>query len=209
MVKPIQEETNFKQMISTTLGSPKTIITLEEIEEARKAVKAVEINEGMADVMVKLRRKLQHQGIYPTDRTYNTSMKILKAEAFLQGRAELKEDDFDVLRNVLWTDPKDERTVWTIILDQISPEKGKIVSLYEDAVEVANQTLNEKNSKKRVEKGIDTAAKLKEIKQKIGKLIAAMEKKKKDTREVRQYDQRVNELLSRVFTESCGLEPEF
>lgn len=207
MVKPIQEESNFKQMITSNIDHPNTMISLAEIDQAREMVQEVEINEGMADVLIKLRRKMTHQGIFPTDRTYNTAMNILKAEAFLKGRDHLAEDDFDVLRHVLWTDPGDERTVWSIILDQISPEKGKIITLFEAAKDVAEQTLNEKNNQKRTEKGIDTAAKLKEIKKKIGKHIAAMEKKKKDTREVKKYDQQVNDLLSRVFIESCGIDP--
>ncbi len=208
MVKPIQEETNFKEMILSGTPDAPTQVTLADINNARAMVKAVEINEGMADVLLKLRRKMAHAAIFPTDRTYNVCTKILKAEAFLNGRTSIVEDDFDVLRHVLWTDPKDERAVWTIILDEISPEKGKIVALYEDACEVANATLNEKNSKKRVEKGIDTAAKLKEIKKKISKHIEAMEKKKKDTKDVRKIDAQINNLLSRVFTENCGIDAE-
>ena len=207
-VKPIQEESNFKQMITSTAPAPSTVISLDEINQARQMVKDVTVNEGMADVLIKLRRKLEHDGIHATDRTYNTAMRILKAEAFLNGRDTLQEDDFDVLRNVLWTDPDDERKVWQIILEQISPEKGKIVSLYEAAVEVANETLNEKNNKKRVEKGIDTATKLKEIKKKINTHIKAMEKKKKDVREVKKFEQQVNDLMSRIFTESCGLDTD-
>ena len=207
MVKPIQEESNFKKMITSKIPNPQLVLSLEEIDQARAMVKEVEINEGMADVLIKLRRKMSHQGIFPTDRTYNTATRILRAEAFLNGRDTIAEDDFDVLRHVLWTDPKDEKAVWSIILDQISPEKGKIITLFENAQEVANATLNEKNTKKRVEKGIDTAAKLKDIKKKISQHIQAMEKKKKDVREVRKYDQQVNELLARVFTESCGIDP--
>jgi len=207
MVKPIQEEGNFKQMLMTKAPPPEVMLSIAEIHEAKAMVDAVEINEGMADVLIKLRRSLAGKGLHATDRTYNTAMKILKAEAFLQGRDQLIEDDFDILSNVLWTDPKDERPVRSIILDQISPEKGKIVSLYEKALEVANETLNEKDKKKKVEKGIDTAAKLKEIKKSISKHIKAMEAKKKDTREVKRYDFKVNELLGRVFSESCGIDP--
>jgi MoxR-like ATPase len=208
MVKPIQEETNFKEMILSGKPESTVQITLQDIKDAVVEISKVEINEGMADVLLKLRRKLSHAGIFPTDRTYNVCTRILKAEAFLNGRISVAEDDFDVLRHVLWTDPKDERAVWTIILDEISPEKGKIVSLYEDACEVANATLNEKNSKKRVEKGIDTAAKLKEIKKKIGKHIDAMEKKGKDIKDVRKIDAQINALLGRVFTENCGIDAE-
>ncbi len=207
MVRPIQEETNFKQMLMTKAEEPKLMLTIDEIHKAREMVQDVEINEGMADLLIKIRRAMAVKGITSTDRSYNTALKILKAEAFLNGRTELVEDDFDVLRNVLWTDPKDERPVWSVILDLISPEKGKIVSLYEKAVETANETLNEKDKKKKVEKGIDTAAKLKKIKKDISKYIKAMEAKKKDTREVKRYDFKVNELLGRVFNESCGIDP--
>ena len=206
MVKPIQEESNFKQMLSSDEPKPALKISLAEINKARVKTQKVEINEGMNDLLIKLRRKFAHQGIFPTDRTYNTCTRILKAEAFFNGRNAVNEDDFDVLRHVLWTDPKDERPVWSIILDQISPEKGKILTLFEEALETANATLKEKDDKKKVEKGIDTATKLKEVRKKILKLIGEMEKKKKDTTEAIVIEQKVNELLSRVFTESCGID---
>ena len=205
-MRAIQEETNFKKMLGSNSPIPIMTITLKEITEARKKVKKVEINDGMMDLLIKLRRELAHQGIFPTDRTYNTTTTILKAEAFLSGRKSIIEDDFDILRHALWVDPKDEKTVWSVILDQISPEKGKILSLYEKAVTTANETLSEKDSKKRVEKGIDTASKLKDVKKKIGKYIEAMEKKKKDTTEVKIIDQKLNKLLGKVFTESCGID---
>jgi MoxR-like ATPase len=206
MVRPIQEESNFKQMILNNPKTPNTLLTLEEIDEARGASNKVEVNSGMADLLIKLRRKLIHEGIFATDRTYNTAIKILKAEAFLNGRDSVQEDDFDILKNVLWTNPDDEKKVWSVIMDETSPEKGKILSLFEDAQEVAFATLSEKDKKKRMEKGIDTATKLKEIKKKITEHIKEMEAKKKDTKEVRKYDKQVNDLLSRVFTESCGID---
>ncbi len=207
MVKPIQEESNLKKVLMTKVGTPEMMITIDEIHEAQQMVKNVEINSGMADLLIKIRRAMGLKGITSTDRSYNTALNILKAEAFLNGRAELIEDDFDVLRNVLWTDPKDERAVWSVILDLISPEKGKIVSLYEKAVETAMDTLNEVDNKKKVEKGIDTASKLKKIKKDITTYIKAMDAKKKDTREVKRYELKVNELLGRIFTESCGIDP--
>ena len=209
MVKPVQEETGFIRMLMTDYeNKPKTNVTLKEIKEAQVAIAKVELNEGMADLMTKIRRNLKHEGIFPSDRTFKTSIRILKAEAFLEGRDHIVEDDFDVLRNVLWADPTHERTVWTTILDIISPEKGQIVSLYEKALEVSNKTLSEKNQKKKIELGIDTAAKLKEIKTKISKLIKQMDKKKKNTTDVKAYESKLNALLGRVFQESCGLSPD-
>lgn len=206
MVKPIQEQSNFKKMIRSKPPIVSTTITLTEIHKAIDVVNSVEINEGMADVLVKLRGVLAGKGIFPTDRTYNTCTRILKAEAFLCGRKELIEDDFDVLRHVLWTDPKDERPVWSIILEQISPEKGKIVTMYEEALEIANKTLQEKNQKKRVEKGIETASKLKEVSKNVGKLIIQMEKKNKDTVDAKKYEAKITNLLTQVFTEAVGIE---
>ena len=202
-VKPIHEDSNFKKMLAGGAPQPpKTMITLKEIQEARDKVKEVNINSGMLDAYIKLRKALRAQGLVSTDRTYNNAIKILKAEAFLHGRSEVCEDDFEVLKNVLWSNPDDQRKVWSVILDEISPEKNKIVSLYEKAKEDTEKTLNEKDRQKLVEKGLDTVTNLKTARTEIEKLIETMEKKRKNTVDLRIYISKINDLISSIFSEN-------
>ncbi len=205
MVRPIQEDSNFEAMLMNGEYKPEVIITFKEIEKSRESVKKVQINKGMAGILIKLRRSLQAHGIFPTDRTYNTCLKLLKAEAFLAGRDSVEEQDFDVLRHVLWSDPKDEKPVWTIILNQISPEKSRILSIYEEAKELADGALGENDARKRSEKGIEAATKLKDLKTQISEGIEKMRAQKKDIREVAEVENRVNDMLAKIFKECMKL----
>jgi MoxR-like ATPase len=199
-VKPIQEDSNFMRMLTAEFNKkPEATISFKEIQGAIKEVETVEVNEGMVGVMLKIRRALAQRGIAVTDRTFNTAMKIVKAEAYLSGREEVIEGDFSVLRHVLWTDPKDEREVWGIILNVVSPGTGEILDTYERALETYNKVANEENKNKKTDMALDTFHKLKTALTTIDKIISEMKAKKKDVTEALRYREKIHDFQQKAF----------
>src|SRR2546422_398069 len=88
-----------------------TRITLEEIHAAREAVAAVEFDRPLLESIAKIRRRLEGERLTLSDRRYKESLSIIRAKAWLQGRAYAVEDDLAVLANVLWDDPASEPMV--------------------------------------------------------------------------------------------------
>ena len=205
-VRPIQEDESFKQML---MGPKKyvaeTQITTAELKEAMGKVDGIIFSEGMADLILKIRANLTNKGIKATDRTYNGLIKILKSEAYLNGRDRVNEVDFDVVRHVLWSKPADEKAVWSSILDEVAPEKGKILNMFEDAELVGKTALAEPDKITRHQMSVDATTKIRATKYDIEKLIGMMKKKGNSITEVEKYVEKTEVLLETVFKKGCGL----
>ena len=112
MVKPIKESSNFSKMMSQPSLKEEPIITLEEIREIRKEVEKVELSDTVITVIANLKETLTELGLQISDRTYKNTVKILKAEAYYNGRSEIVEDDLDILQHALWSDPDEIKHVY-------------------------------------------------------------------------------------------------
>jgi MoxR-like ATPase len=61
--------------------------------------------------ITELRRELGRQQIVVSDRRWRNSLDVLRAHAFLSGRAIVTEDDLGFLEHVLWKDPEEHPKV--------------------------------------------------------------------------------------------------
>src|SRR3989449_926570 len=111
-------------------------ITLDEIHAARDAVAAVEFDRPLLESIAKIRRQLEAEGLTLSDRRYKESLSIVRAKAWLQGRAYAVEDDLAVLANVLWDDPASEPMVRGLVLDVANPHDKRAREIM-DALQVA------------------------------------------------------------------------
>src|SRR6058998_2256507 len=113
-----------------------TRITLDEIHAASDAVAAVEFDRPLLESIAKIRRRLEAEGLTLSDRRYKESLAIVRAKAWLQGRAYAVEDDLAVLANVLWDDPASEPMVRGLVLDVANPHDKRAREIM-DALQVA------------------------------------------------------------------------
>jgi MoxR-like ATPase len=87
------------------------MITVQDWQLARADVAAVDLSEKVVRALAKLRRALKEQGVVASDRRWIALTRVLRAAAWLDGRAEVTIDDFRVLRYGLWTAPEDREKV--------------------------------------------------------------------------------------------------
>src|SRR3989449_10820539 len=118
----------------------KTRLTLDEIHDAREAVTAVELDRPLLESVAKIRRRIGGEGLSLSDRRYKESLTIVRAKAWLQGRAYAVEDDLAVLSNILWDDPASEPMVRGFVLDIANPQEKRAREIA-DALQVALKNL--------------------------------------------------------------------
>jgi MoxR-like ATPase len=82
-------------------------LSLSDWADAVAAVAAVELPESIVRALVKIRRALRDVGVIASDRRWIALARVLRASAWLDGRAAITMDDFRVLRFGLWTKPED------------------------------------------------------------------------------------------------------
>jgi len=206
-VKPIVEEQNFMQMLIGDIPEElEPILSLEDIEILQKATKQVKMPNEMLELYAGLRRDFATNGLISSDRTYRNTIDLLRAEALFNGRDSVEEDDFEILRHALWTDPKNESTIYTTILAEINPDKNKVVELYEDSKTLFEDLMAEKDETKRIKEGVEVALKLKEAKKKIHEFYKSMQKKNKDVKDIQRMEEHVDKYLASVYNNACGIK---
>lgn len=114
-----------------------TEITLEELHQAQEEAMAVKV-EPAIETLMNVREGLGKEGMKASDRRYVKCLKMLRANAYLEGRDEANEEDVHVLFSALWDDPSDERKVRQVILKSINPALQEVNDLLGEAEEIFN-----------------------------------------------------------------------
>jgi MoxR-like ATPase len=205
-LRPIQESSNFVKMISSTsMDDPvQNTVTLEEIKIGQQEVQAIEISDTILKHIVKLRDKLRNEGISVTDRTFKTSMGIIKAEAWLHGRNAVITDDLEIFKHICWNKPEQEKSVHGLILELISPEKNKIVTLYSDCLDLSKGVYKHKDAAKKQNALIEANKKIKEARVTINGLKKDLITKKQDTSEIEKMEMELERLMISMANDVLG-----
>lgn len=140
IVDYIQDKGNLATLLSGT-ASPDVTTTV-EWDDLKKAidvdVAAIEFTDDALKSMVKLRHDLKTEGIEPSDRRFKQSVKVLKANAFLEGRDRIEEEDLAVLRFTLWGPVSQAEKVEEYAMKASNPYVGDLLKVRQALVEISD-----------------------------------------------------------------------
>lgn len=105
VVDYIQEDFRFLKMLSQPEPTSRTSLSMADLDALTTAAAHVRIPDAFLHDLAALRRDLGGRGVIASDRRYRGALGVLKAHAFLHGRAEVGGDDAVMLSHVLWTSP--------------------------------------------------------------------------------------------------------
>ena len=132
----IAEDFRFLRMLESQTQPERTVLTLSELTELHKAIRAVPIPAHIYRGIADIRRELNKKNLQASDRRYRQSLALLQAHAFLEGASEVQEKDLFFLEHVLWRDPADHETVRNTIREQILGYEEEIVELLYESREI-------------------------------------------------------------------------
>ena len=111
VVRYIDEDFRFLKMLQGRPPETYTTLGLEGLQAAQAEVQAVPVPDTIYRVLVDLRRELGGRQWVASDRRYRQSIDLLRAHAYLHGRATVTEEDVFFLEHVLWREPSDHAEV--------------------------------------------------------------------------------------------------
>ena len=184
-VKYIAEDGHLLEMMTDARGPDlKTRLTLDEIHDAREAVAAVELDRPLLESIAKIRRRLGAEGLNLSDRRYKESLTIVRAKAWLQGRADAIEDDLSVLATILWDDPSSEPMVRGFVLDIANPQEKRAREIA-DALQVALKNLQSlEGERDRTMAAVEFLSKLRTAKAELQGFRDRMQRRKAETSQI-------------------------
>ena len=217
MSNPIIEDSNFLQMINSTVPNYTPIISMDELRAVQKDINAVTMSAEIGALFNALRNKLRSEGLAATDRTYRNSINILKAEAYLNDRNFIDSQDFEVLKHVLWTDPDKRRQVYSLILEIANPIMKEIEELYDEALTMQSEytAKSQANKGKKGNKddvnltGLDVAAKMSNISQKISVKMKLMNDAKMNITKVKKILNHIDQLRRGIIGDITSMDGFF
>jgi MoxR-like ATPase len=181
VVSYVREDGSFGALLRRESEAPsrRTRITASELLEAQEEARRVDPS-GVLPAIAALRRELSEAGIPVSDRRYAKSLKLLRANAYLEGRRGVAEEDLLLLANMLWAEPEQIPEVRKKVMMLASPELSEAQDLLEEAREIhkkATSALEERAA----EEGQEANAKLRELTNRLLTLRNDAERVSRDT----------------------------
>ena len=204
VVDYIKDEKSFIKLLSINGDlEPKTVIPIDEIIAAQSEVKEVEFS-PIEQILVGIWKRMKEEGMSISDRKWRNSLKYLKANAWLEGRNKLDEDDAEILKHMLWQNPEQIKKVRKIISEFANPESAQAQELSDAALEMMavlgeysdDEEENRKNDRgTKAQKAIETHSRLTRIRKTLTGIKNTMAAKGKNTKAVEESISKVNNMI--------------
>jgi MoxR-like ATPase len=136
MVPYIKDDDNLVSLLSDDADPGQkvlTTLTSEELAELQDGVSNVEVPLEIVKLIVNIKKKLQDDGIIASDRRWRQMKSIIRANAFLNGRDVVNEDDLLILAHCLWTVPDQYSMVRKTVGAVASPLTSEAVAILDVA----------------------------------------------------------------------------
>ena len=213
MINYISDDSEFIRMLElgedpAAIPATKTTLTLAELEQAQNEARKVTLSRQILEVIARIRNKLNEEGVLISDRRFKVSLNILKAQAYINGRTAVLEDDLEILKNVLWDRPEEIKTVHKVILSESNPLMELFTELLDQATEVYNDCMariKEDETTSQTE-GIEANGKLKKISEKMVKLYDTEQSHGSDTTRFDTHLKTVKNYNAEILKTCLGLE---
>lgn len=207
VVDYIEDEECFLKMMKLKGRNGVTPLSIRDIELLRSLSEGVSVSDQIIEIIFKLRRVLQREGIYVSDRRYRESLDLIKANAMLDGRAEAQDSDLSILKHSLWQMPEQERLVAEIIFDAVNPLERQAENLLAQAKDIAENTIIDFDDEEdRSRAGLDAHAKIKRINEQLSKVMEKAADEGRKTARIEAIRNDIEQMHDSILDHCLGLE---
>lgn len=193
----IDEEYQFLKMLQAREPAARTTITLDELYQMQNEARAVPLPQAVLRGIADVRRESQKKNISASDRRYRQSLGLLRALAYLDGRAEVAESDLFFLEHVLWKEPSEQAELHNIIHGLFHGYEDEVQELLFQTRELRDYTERSWETKDQHARALIEAhtkirhilTRVEEIAQKAGSIGRSLEKVKTIEQEIQEIQQ--------------------
>ena len=185
---------------------PKTKIKMDEVIKAQKEIKAIPFT-SIEQILVGIWKRMSEEGLSISDRKWRNSLRYLKANAWLENRNTIEEDDVEILKHILWQNPEQIKQVRKIISEFANPEIAKAQELADSATEImaglGQFTDDEKANREqfkttKAQQTIEVHSKLTRARKALNNMKNQMQAKGKNTKGIEENITKVNGMIVEV-----------
>ena len=153
-------------------------------DQALKDITGIKMT-SPGEMMLSLKELLSKENIEVSDRRWIKCMKIVAAEAWLNGHPQVEKDDYGILIHSLWEEPEQYNTVKRLMLRHLNPSIQAVADLRDEAFDIMTKCMNA-DSVDQSKLATEANTKLKVILKKLDKI--------KGEKKVKNIDETIQEV---------------
>lgn len=200
VVDPIKDNESFKTMlVNDLLSDPAPILTWDEVEQASKESRSVKLTDEVINALTDIKVKLKTEGIEPTDRTFRSSLTVIKAAAWLDGANTADLEHLRPLCHVLWRQQDEIAKVANVVLPIAAPLDNDAHKILADLEQIEQEMRGEIPADARVRMGDEIHKKLRKTSVELAALTKRLNGR--SNRTVERASERAEALTTRVLKE--------
>lgn len=215
VVKRVVEPGGFINMLKLSSGAtPKIVpaITWDEIEQACAEVEQIVVPGDVLEALSEVREELREKSIYPSDRRFVQSLKIIKAAAWRDGETEADIEHMTPLKHVLWSDPESYPEVDKLLTGKSNPLDLEIIKIQEDlgklSREVDKVVADDVDEEQRQRTGAQIYEKIEQAKDDLKDIAGRLKGSKRRSAKLSTATDQVLNLTNRLLTKVFGTTEE-
>lgn len=184
-------------------------MSVQDLVALQSQVPSVQVSGSIIDILIRLRTDLEkNHGIKASDRRWAQCIDMLQANALLEGRGQVEEDDFAVLNYVLWSMPEQREDVKKMTAKLANPVIAKANEIKDAIVKMWSQV--EQDLAAHAQPGqegdratiaVQALSKVNVSKRELDKLVAQMQQEGKPTTRIEQAVRVVGDIHKKVLSE--------
>jgi len=205
IVQYIVEDGNFLKMLQTTNYKLKTSISLKEIEEMQKEVEKIDVPDNIWQLLVNIRHKLQEKSIIIGNRRFKHALSIIKANAYLNGHQSVTPEDLSILKDILWSDPKEIGEIERIVLSISNPFERITLDLQEEFDSIFANIPQNPTEVEKMQLGAEILAKLKILAEKTNNTIKEAKNQGYNITNIQKFQQLIKDKQQMILEEYLGV----
>ena len=113
-----------------------SMMTLSDLEALQAEARKVSFSPSVNDQYDKLLDSADREGLALSDRAMRQAKTLMQANAAIEGRDSINDDDLEILIHVLWKEPKDKTKARQLVNSVVNPLKAKAAELLDTAIPV-------------------------------------------------------------------------
>lgn len=206
IVPTIQERSNWIKMMNLYLSSnsePRQQVSIEEIKILQEKAKKVLIDQKLLATILKIKFSIESntsQLISP--RVVNNSLRVIQANAVLNGRKYANTEDLEVLKHTFWKDPDHYNAVQSTVFKYTFPHLEKIFQIRQEAKILMSEyralDLEKENEYAKV---FTILGSFKKLKSKLEHIKATSTASDSNSKELNSCLEQMNDDMSTIFAE--------
>jgi MoxR-like ATPase len=126
----IKDRSEFRSLLRDAadgdLGSVSTTMTMVQLSQAQGEAEAVDIGDDILDTLCEIKTAIEKDGFTVSDRRWVKLLKIVRANAYINGHSSVEEDDLLILSDCLWREPKDRSKLSAIVARVANPVAAEV-----------------------------------------------------------------------------------